>query len=64
MSTHSTRNATTNHRRLTTVDLETWPNTEQTVNKCDGATGAPCHGHNLCEVADADIDDDADGAAL
>ena len=24
----------------------------------------PCHGHNLCEVADADIDDDADGAAL
>ena len=22
------------------------------------------HGHNLCEVADADIDDDADGAAL
>ena len=24
----------------------------------------PCHGHNLCEVADADIDDDADDAAL
>ena len=24
----------------------------------------PCHGHNLCEVADADIDDDADGTAL
>ena len=24
----------------------------------------PCHGHNLCEVADADIDDVADGAAL
>ena len=23
----------------------------------------PCHGHNLCEVADADIDDDADGTA-
>ena len=23
----------------------------------------PCHGHNLCEVADADIDDDADDAA-
>ena len=24
----------------------------------------PCHGHNLCEVADADIDDDADDDAL
>ena len=24
----------------------------------------PCRGHNLCEVADADIDDDADGTAL
>ena len=24
----------------------------------------PCHGHNLCEVADADIDDDADDTAL
>ena len=23
----------------------------------------PCHGLNLCEVADADIDDDADGTA-
>ena len=24
----------------------------------------PCHGHNLCEVADADIDHDADDTAL
>ena len=35
-----------------------------TAPKCTKVPKGPCHEHNLCEVADADIDDDADGTAL